>query len=297
MTLLKDETARFLVDHDVHISISLDGPQAIHDSSRVFAGGGGTYDRVIRQLQKLMDLDPDYCRKRLVIKCTIVRTRDISDLFEYFSQDPLKDLEVVLNGLREPVEASPESRSEDRSVRYQQIDQLMTGYLESVRAGKPVNHRLFRGIFPTVFSKIALRPLKSSSGEEIVGHLCIPGVNGIFVSADGRFFTCENFSHPENCIGSVESGIAAEKVRALLATYVGFCEEMCQHCWASRLCSQCFLHTLDQGRISKERMQENCAREREKIAKSFERFVYLWENEPVSFHGNQFSLHSAVNQA
>ena len=297
LTLLRDEVARFLVAHSVHLSISLDGPKEVHDSARVFAGGAGTHDRVARQLQKLMALDPAYCREYLGIKCTFARTSDIADLFDYFSQEPFRDLEVSLHSVREPDGCGTKPCSEDRSARRRQIERLITGYLESVQTGGSPNHRLFQRIFHSVFSKIARRPLKVDSGAEVAERMCIPGASGTFVSADGRFFTCENFSHPENCIGDVERGIDTKRVRSLLSTYAGFCEELCQTCWASRLCSMCFLHTLDQGRISKERMKENCARHREAIEAAFETFLYLWQNEPASFHDHEFSLHSAVRQS
>lgn len=50
-TLLNDEIVKFLYENDISITISLDGPQAIQDNSRVFAESGkGTFDVIMKKL-------------------------------------------------------------------------------------------------------------------------------------------------------------------------------------------------------------------------------------------------------
>ncbi|HVZ21227.1 MAG TPA: radical SAM protein, partial [Vicinamibacterales bacterium] len=51
--LIDDEWAAFFKAHDVLIGLSVDGPRALHDTYRVTKGGQGTFDRVMRGLERL----------------------------------------------------------------------------------------------------------------------------------------------------------------------------------------------------------------------------------------------------
>jgi len=53
LSLMDDETADLLIRNDVLICTSLDGPEFLHDKSRVFKSGVGTYKSVIAQIKKL----------------------------------------------------------------------------------------------------------------------------------------------------------------------------------------------------------------------------------------------------
>jgi len=51
--LIDDEWIDLLAKHDVHTSISLDGPKAVNDANRVDRKGLGTYDQAVAGLRKL----------------------------------------------------------------------------------------------------------------------------------------------------------------------------------------------------------------------------------------------------
>ncbi len=52
-TLIDDEWAAFLAEHDVLVGVSVDGPRHLHDTYRLDKGGKPTFDRVMRGLQRL----------------------------------------------------------------------------------------------------------------------------------------------------------------------------------------------------------------------------------------------------
>ncbi len=52
-TLIDEEIAKFCRTHDMYISISIDGPEEIHNKTRIYKGGQGTYKEVIRGLKLL----------------------------------------------------------------------------------------------------------------------------------------------------------------------------------------------------------------------------------------------------
>lgn len=53
-TLLSDETIDWLNAHRFGLSISIDGPKAIHDRNRLTVGGLGTYETVRRKAERLL---------------------------------------------------------------------------------------------------------------------------------------------------------------------------------------------------------------------------------------------------
>jgi serine-type anaerobic sulfatase-maturating enzyme len=52
-TLVDDEWASFLAEHDFLVGVSVDGPREMHDAYRVDKGGKPTFDRVTRGLERL----------------------------------------------------------------------------------------------------------------------------------------------------------------------------------------------------------------------------------------------------
>jgi uncharacterized protein len=52
-TLIDDEWAAFLAEHDFLVGVSIDGPPALHDAYRVDKGGKRTFHRVVRGLERL----------------------------------------------------------------------------------------------------------------------------------------------------------------------------------------------------------------------------------------------------
>ena len=59
-TLIDDEWARFLKQHDFLVGVSIDGPRTMHDAYRVDKGGKPTYDRVIAGLDALARHDVEW---------------------------------------------------------------------------------------------------------------------------------------------------------------------------------------------------------------------------------------------
>lgn len=53
LTLVDDEWARFFRENGFRVGTSIDGPQSIHDSHRVFPNGSGSFKQVMRGLESL----------------------------------------------------------------------------------------------------------------------------------------------------------------------------------------------------------------------------------------------------
>jgi uncharacterized protein len=65
-TLLDERTIAFLVEHDVRVTVSFDGPRAVQDRQRPFKGGRGSYDATLPRIRALLRAAPGSgCRATL----------------------------------------------------------------------------------------------------------------------------------------------------------------------------------------------------------------------------------------
>jgi uncharacterized protein len=87
--LLSQEWCDFITHHDIRVGISLDGPQYIHDSSRIDRKGRGTFARALRGIQLLQEngIEPSII---------MVLTKDAlnypDEIWQFFREQRLNDL-------------------------------------------------------------------------------------------------------------------------------------------------------------------------------------------------------------
>jgi len=289
-TLLNDEMIDFFIENDVVLFISLDGPARVHDAMRVFRNGRGTHKKVKEALHRIRHKNERYFQTRVCLLATYDEQYDLLDLCRYFSQGLLKDVSARMNHVRD-LETCARSISEPESRGYQEsLDRLLEAYLEGLRGNAAFNFSLISSVFPRVFRLIPQREIAPTHVMTRPNRACIPGISQLFVSADGLFYPCNHFCFPGYDIGDCRTGIDVEKVYRVLGTYVDFCDDMCQGCWAYRLCWHCFVQAVENGRLSQKKKAENCVKEKQNIVYDLKRFIYLLENEPKSALDNKFSL-------
>ncbi len=84
-TLLDEETIRFFDEHRFGISVSMDGPKAIHDRNRRTVGGRGTYEVVARKVRLLLER---YRSRPVGARVTLTRgTVEVEQIHEHLRGD------------------------------------------------------------------------------------------------------------------------------------------------------------------------------------------------------------------
>ena len=58
-TLLSEDKAEWLRDHEFYLGVSIDGNRAMHNITRPFTGGGSSFDACIAGLDNVLPLIPD----------------------------------------------------------------------------------------------------------------------------------------------------------------------------------------------------------------------------------------------
>lgn len=295
LTLLTREKLAFLVEHGVRLQVSLDGPAAIHDRARLFPNGKTTHSVVMSRLSQIAQSYPEYFRSSVSLVCTFNKHDDITNTAQYFSDHELLSLlPVKFGAIRESALDDITVAPEVRKRHDQLLHSLFTGYVDAMSPDQSdVYHRKMHGLFWSVFGELAERDLGIDSVLQNPNHACIPGAARLFVACDGRFYPCEKFSCGDD-IGDCISGIDITKVKRLLKTFSEYCQDLCQRCWAYRLCNQCFVHAAEGGRLSLAAKRRSCAETKRLTRWALKRFVYAWENEPKALRESLSSLHGIV---
>ena len=81
LTLLNDEIADYIIEHDIGISTSLDGDQTLNNVNRVYRNNSGTFDDVIRSIDLLKSKGIGFGAIQTTTKESLSKAKDIIDTY------------------------------------------------------------------------------------------------------------------------------------------------------------------------------------------------------------------------
>lgn len=286
-TLISAEIAEYLVRKRFNVTISLDGPEYVHDRNRRTTRGEGTYRSVVSGLQMLARVDREFVRSHLTINVVQDVRGCHDDLVLYL--DNSEDLRLVemlsTSDVREP-SRNPQSGPTDADRRRYLVerDRHLFDYLlaELGRSGHRKSGLLVERTEAHTLQQIDNQLSLPRSGAQKEFHPsgpCVPGLKRVFVGADGRFFPCERIDERSAvaCIGNVVDGIDVQKSKRLLN--IGrLTPDECRACWASAFCTVCAARSLDtEGELSVVDRLQNCERLRAQVTLNLVHYCTLTE--------------------
>lgn len=257
-SLLSKEAVKLLVENNVRLMVSMDGPKSIHDKNRVFPDGSGTFDVVIKNLKYIKKAYPKYWKQTMISMVV----------------DPQSDFDEVNKICHErgiyPRNIMP-------SILDCEFDDVMVhasaDYIERQEYHRFLSYLAYWGRYPkkhtsplierAVMSEKArfadLSKFAPLSDSDIPSGPCIPGQMRLFVDVNGKLFPCERVSETSSvmCIGDIDNGFQIEQVKKLLNS-AAVSAENCKHCWCFRLCSQCVKAADDGDKLSAAKKLKHC---------------------------------------
>ena len=267
-TLLTDNMIDFFRQYGVEVTISLDGPEEIHNSNRIAAvSGEGSYERVISSLKKIQDRW-EQCKEKVNFNSVMSSEYgfDIySDFFE--NTDYIKDFSAVVN-LPSNTYTSNIKMMSDKFVEEFNYE-LFKFYFSILRQNSQIKtakvvrqhyQRLVDGIHDCLKVEVGGIKYDHHSGP------CVVGRHRLFVDTSGRMFPCERVSETSEImnIGSIYTGFEVEKVRRLVN--IGkITENECKKCWAFRFCTICGMKADCGDKLSAEQKLKCCDSVRAKV--------------------------------
>lgn len=280
-TLLTDAVIDFLAEHDINVLVSLDGPKDVHDRYRRFRNGQGSHNRVLTNLEKILERNEAYYRRRIsfnVIMAPPYRPLKIES-FIRTHEHLFQNVRVATGGVdTEGTTFFDRFSPGDRSDREFRI--LEKRLLEHVARGGEANTRLLSiAMKDTVLLNIYKRDIgRRMTHYEYPNGVCTPGLRRFFVSVDGTFHMCEKI--PETmAIGNIETGLDPDRILSLMKAYAEQSSPDCCKCWALRLCTQCYIHACRED-FDMETKRVNCEDARKAIHRGLQLYCRILEKNP-----------------
>jgi uncharacterized protein len=276
-TLLDKAARDFLRAKAFGVLVSLDGPQEVHDRYRVDASGHGSFAREVARLESFRAEDEVYYRQHVGFSVVSVPPSSLAAVDDFFHAHPVtRDCRVAFSFMApgygdkfEPpsVPVDHESPHQEAALQRQFFDQVQT----HARAGG-----LKRAMFERGFVRFFHRP-KTPLGEELpLNGCCIPGSRRLFVTAAGTLFACERVDE-RYPLGTVDTWIAPLLLERLLSDYV-IAGQDCFHCWACRLCTECF-STRRIGAATVADRQADCEQTRDRLHRLLVDYYRVFEEQ------------------
>ncbi|WP_432474497.1 quinohemoprotein amine dehydrogenase maturation protein [Amphritea sp. HPY] len=222
-TLLTEEKIDWLNQHRFGISISMDGPKAIHDKNRITVGGQGTYDVVSSKAKMLLSR---YNSRPVGARVTLTKgITDIRGIWDHLFNElgfaevgfapvtsgdisyyNLSDEEVaeVFSNMKLLGEEYLQAALEHRNIGFSNMHQLITDLHEGNKKALP----------------------------------CGAGVAMLAVDHEGGLNLCHRFTGSDlNTFGDVQTGMDKERLGAFLDQRLDRTNTGCDSCRIRNLCS------------------------------------------------------------
>ena len=222
-TLLKPDVIDFLIENDVAVTISIDGPQDLQDKFRVFHSGAGSYDVAMPKIRELLRR---HTAKPIGARVTLTsQTLDVQRIFRHLTEEV---------GFREvgfaPVTTSPgrhyaiEDGGFDKMLG--QFRALAKEFLEHAVENR---HHAFANV------KDTLEEIHKGASK---AYPCGAGLGLMGVATDGQVALCHRFAgSPDHALGTVTDGIDRARQAEFLDRHHVEHKTDCRTCWARPLCA------------------------------------------------------------
>ncbi|MGK7940653.1 MAG: radical SAM protein [Crocosphaera sp.] len=234
-TLIKPEDAALFASYGFNISVSIDGPQKLHDRLRPTAKGKGSYEAMLRGLEQLKQQRPGHLSARITVT---PQTGKLSTILRHVLSLGFDDAGFA------PVLVSPNPNYAFKAQHFQQF------LAEMIECGRLCQEHLLNGQrFPFTNFETALNEIHRGSHRP---YPCGAGAAYLSLNSQGKLYACHRLVDQEKwALGSVQQGSNYQARQELLKQAHVNSIEPCRGCWARYLCGGGCYHEVNQrGRIA-----------------------------------------------
>jgi uncharacterized protein len=222
-TLLRPDIIDFLVEQEVGVTVSMDGPKDLQNRFRVFHHGGGSYDVVAPKVKELLRK-----HRRRPIGARVTLTADTIDVIRIY-RHLTEEFGFAEVGFA-PVTTSPQ---QPYAISDHGFDRMLGQFrelgMEFLEHAARDEHHGFSNV------KDTLEEIHKGVSK---AYPCGAGLGLLGVSTDGDVAVCHRFAgSDQHKLGSVTTGVDREAQAAFLAEHHIDDKTDCHTCWARPLCS------------------------------------------------------------
>lgn len=277
-TLITEEMISFFQKHNLHLMISLDGPEKIHDLHRKFIDGTGSYKSLFYNLYMIKNRFPQYYKDNISFNTVLDPQNGYDYISDYIVKNEILNQEMFTSGIINPTNRKEELAISETFLiekNYEHFLMLMEK-IGKINIGRssPLNKSDSFEIDELEYNRRFYAFTELPEKSHHVGP-CIPSSFRLFLSADGNFYPCEKVCESTDfmVIGNIEEGIDISKVCRLL-NIEEYNQDECHTCWAYNYCQTCVAETeLSDG--VPHQSKENCNKTRKRVEELFKDYCIL----------------------
>jgi uncharacterized protein len=233
-TLVGEADADFFEAFGFAVTISLDGPQEVHDAQRMYKSGKGSFDRIMDNVRPMLA-----AQRKMQVSARVTVTP--ANLGLRHTLDTFIDAGFHSVGFS-PMLASPTGLGE------MQHDDLEVMLGEMIDCGREFERRSQLGErYPFANMVNAIKEIEKGTHRP---YPCGAGAGYLGVSADGDLAACHRFvGDDDGTMGSLAEGVDKKKRADWLADRHVHQQHPCKECWARYLCGGgCHHEVIHRGR-------------------------------------------------
>jgi uncharacterized protein len=244
---LPNRFIELVLRYRIGVTVSLDGPQAINDSHRRWAHGGGTFDRVSENIRRLRAATGQPTMIEATFNASHVAAgMGSGDLIDYF-KDQFGILRAEVADVTVPRGHSARLPDGYATNLVKEQDSIAVTTLEALAKGECV---------PSLNALHNVLGLLVRNGPPFELH-CTAGVEQYAVSVTGELYPCHMLvGRPEFLMGDVAcpdvfTDMHHLEMKNRLALNGKRYVDPCHSCWCSSMCLGCIAkHYVENGSIS-----------------------------------------------
>ena len=281
-TILSRKIIKFLSENNFSVTVSLDGPEAIHDKNRrVATSGKGSFHLVYNALKTIVTEYPDFVAK-IGINAVWDMEESYDDIMDFFSNDPvLSRYQFSVTPVDNTITDTDFSMS-SYNFHEQQLNQMLA-LMADIGIPNLSNNDLDKSTLKAIENfQAALEAREEIPDECHFGGMCVPGYNRLFVDVDGNFLPCEKVSSNSKIakIGDVFNGFDMKKVKKVM-NIGAIGPNDCKTCWCGQFCTCCFKFVDDLYSMSYKKRSYECKQIQRSVLRTMKEYVVLKESEKI----------------
>ena len=222
-TLLRDEIIDWMVEHNVGVTVSMDGAREQQDANRVFANGMGSYDSVIPRVKELLRR---HRRRPIGARVTLTKGNlKVREIYQHLKHE-VGFYEVGFAPVTTSWQRDYAIQDDGFEHMLQEFQALARDYLATSLDGR---HHGFSNVRDTI--------------EEIhkgvaKAYPCGAGLGLLGVATDGDVSLCHRFAGSDSHkLGTVRDGVDHGRQDEYLRSHHIDNKTDCRTCWARSLCA------------------------------------------------------------
>ncbi len=222
-TLLTEEIIHYLHDNRVDLTVSIDGPEALHNKTRVYENGKGSYEKVAKNVSKLLAI-----YKNRTVGARVTLTKGVTDIKAIWEH-----LRYELNF--KEVGFAPVTSGDNDFFNLSDNDlvKVFSGFRE---LGEDYINEAIKGNF-NGFSNLHRTVIDIHEGRK-KKLPCGAGVGLLSVSYKGDIDLCHRFTGSDYpSFGNIEKGLDKLALGSFLEKRANEKDSSCQTCRIRNLCA------------------------------------------------------------